>query len=41
MDKTLHAVLAIAIMSAITLLLRGMPFLIFNGKQTPPFIKYL
>lgn len=41
MDKTLHAVLAIAIMSAITLLLRGLPFLIFNGKQTPPFIKYL
>ena len=41
MDKTTHAILAIVIMAAITLLLRVSPFLIFGKKETPPFIRYL
>jgi len=41
MDKNLHAILAIAIMAIISYLLRALPFLIFSGKQTPPFIQYL
>jgi branched-subunit amino acid transport protein AzlD len=41
MDKTLHAVLAVAVMAAITLALRTLPFLIFGKKETPPFIEYL
>ena len=41
MDKTLHAVLAVAVMAVITLALRTLPFLIFGKKKTPPFIEYL
>lgn len=41
MDKNLHAILAIAIMAIISYLLRALPFLIFSGKETPPFIQYL
>ena len=41
MDKNLHAIVAIAIMAIISYLLRALPFLIFSGKQTPPFIQYL
>jgi branched-subunit amino acid transport protein AzlD len=41
MDKTLHAVLAVAVMAVITLALRTLPFLIFGKKETPPFIEYL
>jgi branched-subunit amino acid transport protein AzlD len=41
MDKTLHAVLAVAVMAAITLALRTLPFLIFGKKETPPFVEYL
>lgn len=41
MDKNLHAILAIAVMAIISYLLRALPFLIFSGKQTPPFIQYL
>lgn len=37
-----HAVLTVAIMSAVTLLLRVLPFVIFSGKRKPPaFITYL
>lgn len=41
MDKNLHAILAIVIMAAVTLLLRVLPFLIFGKKETPAFIQYL
>ena len=41
MDKNLHAILAIVVMAAVTLLLRVLPFLIFGKKQTPAFIQYL
>ena len=37
-----HAALIIVVAGAVTLLLRFLPFLIFNGKQeTPPYIIYL
>lgn len=41
MDKTLHAILAIAVMAGVTFLLRTLPFLIFNKGKTPRFIEYL
>ena len=41
MDKNLHAILAIVVMAAVTLLLRVLPFLIFGKKKTPAFIQYL
>ena len=37
-----HATLIIVVAGAVTLLLRFLPFLIFNGKrETPPYIIYL
>lgn len=40
--NNLHAVLTIVIMSAVTLLLRVIPFVIFSGKRkVPAFITYL
>ncbi|MGN0518094.1 MAG: branched-chain amino acid transporter permease [Acutalibacteraceae bacterium] len=40
--NNVHAVLTIAIMSAVTLLLRVIPFVIFSGKRKlPAFITYL
>lgn len=37
-----HAALIIAVAGAVTLLIRFLPFLIFNGKrETPPYIIYL
>ena len=37
-----HAALSIVVAGAVTLLLRFLPFLIFNGKrETPPYIIYL
>ncbi len=37
-----HAALIIIVAGAVTLLLRFLPFLIFNGKrETPPYIIYL
>ena len=37
-----HAALIIVVAGAVTLLLRFLPFLIFNGKrETPPYIIYL
>ena len=37
-----HAALIIIVAGAVTLLLRFLPFLIFNGKRdTPPYIIYL
>ena len=37
-----HAVLMVAVTTAVTALLRFLPFLIFGGeKQTPPYVLYL
>lgn len=36
----MKSALLIAVMSAVTLLLRALPFLVFK-KQTPPYISYL
>ena len=41
MSETTRAVLAVAIMAALTLLLRVLPFLIFGKRETPPLIRYL
>ena len=35
-----HAALLVAVMAAVTMLLRFLPFLLFR-KQTPPYIVYL
>ena len=40
MNTSSHAALLIAIMAAVTMLLRFLPFLIFR-KRTPPYIAYL
>ena len=38
----LHAVLLIAVMSAVTIVIRFLPFVVFSGRrQTPKFILYL
>lgn len=40
--SNLHAGMLVAIMALVTLLLRALPFIIFNGKRkTPAFITYL
>ena len=36
-----YTIIAIAIMSGVTILLRVLPFLIFSGRQTPKVIIYL
>lgn len=36
-----QVLISIAIMSAITALVRFLPFLVFSGKQTPKVISYL
>lgn len=42
MDNRTYIILAVAIMAAVTALLRFLPFLIFRGgRKTPPFIAYL
>ena len=41
MDPKLHAVLAVAIMAAVTILLRVLPFLVFRRGKTPAYISYL
>lgn len=37
----LHSVLICAVIAAVTAALRFLPFLIFNGKETPKFVLYL
>ena len=38
----LHAVLTVAVISAVTILLRFVPFIIFrSGRKTPAYITYL
>lgn len=39
--NTLHSVILIAVMSAVVIFLRSVPFLIFRGKETPEIINYL
>ena len=40
--NNLHGILLIAVISAVTILLRFLPFWIFGGKrQTPAYINYL
>ncbi len=42
MKVDLYSVLLIAVIAAVTVLLRFMPFLIFNSKvRTPKFVSYL
>ena len=42
MNQTIHAVLLVGVMSAGTILLRFLPFLLFPpGKKTPAFVTYL
>ncbi len=37
-----HAALLVAVMALVTMLLRGLPFLIFRkGRRTPAYISYL
>ncbi len=41
-DTNIHVALIITISAAVTLLLRALPFVVFNGKkETPKFILYL
>ena len=38
----MHSMLIVAVVAAVTILLRFLPFWIFSGtKQTPPFVAYL
>ena len=41
MRGDLHSALIVAVMSACVIFLRSLPFLVFRGKETPPFIAYL
>ena len=36
-----HSAILVIIMASVTILLRFLPFIIFNGKQTPKYILYL
>ena len=40
MTGSSHAAILVAIMSAVTILLRFLPFIVFR-KHTPPFVMYL
>lgn len=40
-DRTIHAIILIAVMAIITFALRLLPFLVFGKKETPKFIVYL
>ena len=41
MNETLHSVLLVAVISAVTVLLRFLPFMIFGKRETPKFVLYL
>lgn len=36
-----RALALIIVMAAVTLLIRALPFIVFNGKKTPAYIDYL
>ena len=40
-DRTIHAIILIAVMAIVTFALRLLPFLVFGKKETPKFIVYL
>ena len=41
-SKTLHLVLMVLVMAAVSFLLRAFPFMVFSGKkETPQFVTYL
>ncbi|MBQ4557366.1 MAG: AzlD domain-containing protein [Clostridia bacterium] len=37
----IHSVLLVAVVSAVTIAIRFLPFLVFSGRETPAFITYL
>ncbi|MBO4235250.1 MAG: AzlD domain-containing protein [Firmicutes bacterium] len=39
--NTMHSILLIAVMSAVVIFLRAVPFIIFRGNKTPAFIEYI
>ena len=41
MDPKLYAMLSVGIMAAVTILLRVLPFWLFNQKTTPAYISFL
>lgn len=41
MTDTLHSALLVAVIAAVTALLRFLPFLVFAGRKTPAFVVYL
>lgn len=41
MNENLHSVLLVAVVSAVTVLLRFLPFMVFGKRETPKFILYL
>lgn len=36
-----HSVMLVAVISAVTVILRFLPFLVFGKKETPPYVAYL
>ena len=40
-DRTIHAIILIAVMAIVTFALRLLPFLVFGKRETPKFIVYL
>lgn len=41
MSYEVHAAVLIAVMSAVTIFLRALPFLVFSGRRIPDTIRYL
>ena len=39
--NTMHSILLIAVMSAVVIFLRAVPFIVFRGSKTPAFIEYI
>lgn len=37
----INVVILIAVMAVVTILIRVLPFIIFNGRETPEFVSYL
>ena len=36
-----HSIILVVIMAVVTIVLRFLPFLVYNGKETPAYISYL
>jgi len=41
MAGDMHSAILVAVMAVCLFFLRGLPFLVFRGKETPAFISYL